>query len=136
MSGMFRGYMTAANANLADADAAKAKKIDELRGLLAGERKANACWSNHYVALEAERDYLLKLLDEAHGGAENNPARQPAYSGENDKNFRIPVGPRKGQRVTRRDHHYLTAFIQKFSEKYSHMTEGGWKSWIDGRIWE
>lgn len=136
MSGMFRGYMTAANANLADADAAKAKKIDELRGLLAAERKSSAQWANHYVAKEAECDFLLKLLDEAHGGPENNPARQPAYSGENDKNFRIPCGPRKGQRVTRRDHHYLETFIRVFQKNYTQMISGGWKNWISGDIFE
>ena len=133
---LFMGAAMAANGNLARDDAAKARKIDELRGLLAGERRLTAKWNNHYVALEAERDYLLKLLDEAHGGADKNPARQPAYSGEDDKNFRIPVGPRKGQRVTLRDHYYFDQFIRTFKKNYTSMTNGGWKSWIDGTIFE
>lgn len=55
-------------------------------------------WSLHYAGLEAERNYLLDLLDQAHGGADNNPARE-----DSRHDIRIPHGPRKGQRVQKRD---------------------------------
>lgn len=131
----FQGALMQSNAEWQADSQAKGRKIDELRELLAGERKANARWANHYVALEAKCEYLLQLLDEAHG-QDKNPARQPAYSAEDDKNHRIPVGPRAGQCVTRMDHIYLDKFIQIFRKHYTAMTTGDWKSWITGDIFE
>lgn len=136
MSGvLFQGALiNSVNEYKADSEA-KARKINELRDLLARERKAYAQLMNHYVAKEDECEYLCKLLDDAHG-ADKNPARLPAYAGEDDNNHRIPVGPRAGQRVTRRDHIFLDTFIRVFRKNYSQMISGDWKSWISGDLFE
>jgi hypothetical protein len=87
-------------------------------------------WKVHYFGLEAERDYLLKLLDEAHGGPENNPARQTA----SDK-IRIPNGPRKGEFIQARDRIYLAGLKSAISERASYL--GSWKDLISKiRIFE
>lgn len=80
----------------------------------------------HYVALEAQRDYLMKLLDEAHGGAENNPARQFAYDDPDEG--RIPVGPRKGERPTEADHIFYVALAERLEGKGRSLKEdfGNW----------
>jgi hypothetical protein len=79
----------------------------------------------HYLGLEAERDYLLEMLDEAHGGAENNPARKPVYT---DTDIRIWNGPREGEFVQKRDHYYFTKVAELIREKFPHL--GCWKKLI------
>lgn len=81
---------------------------------------------SHYVALEAQRDYLMNLLDEAHGGPENNPARQFAYDDPDEG--RIPVGPRKGERPTEADHIFYVALAERLEGKGRSLKEdfGNW----------
>jgi hypothetical protein len=77
----------------------------------------------HYLGLEAERDYLLEMLDNAYGGAESNPARQTASD-----SIRIPNGPRKGEFIQARDRIYLARLKRFISEKASYL--GSWKDLI------
>lgn len=81
----------------------------------------------HYVAKEAENEYLLGLLDEAHGGPENNPARKKVYS--EDTKLRIPSGPRSGELPEARDHIFYTAMKKRFDESPS-LPER-FKNWFD-----
>ncbi|NDV52836.1 hypothetical protein [Salipiger sp. PrR003] len=78
-------------------------------------------WSLHYAGLEAERNYLLDLLDQVHGGAENNPARA-----ESRHDIRIPHGPRKGQRVQKRDIVYFKRIQDAAARK-----GGAFRGWFD-----
>lgn len=97
----------------------KQRKIDE--------------WRLHYVSLEAERDYLLELLDDAYSKADN-PARQQAYS--NPDELRIPAGPRKGEIVTKRDHAYIRRFADGFNRSLAKIYGGGWNRFMRGDIFE
>jgi hypothetical protein len=92
-------------------------------------------WHNHYMGLEAERNYLLRELDKAYGGQENNPARKKAYEGEDDARFRIPCGRRKGESVTVRDHYYFDGFIRVFKKHHSGKAKS-WKEWFGARIFD
>ncbi len=87
----------------------------------------------HYVAMEAERDLLMAMLDKAYG-KDKNPARQPAYS-ESSK-ARIPAGARKGQRVSVADKAFYEAFSSAFQKNYAHEYNCDWKdmlldNWIE-----
>lgn len=77
-------------------------------------------WSLHYAGLEAERDYLLKLLDELSGGPNNNPARSVS-----NQDIRIPCGPREGQRLQKRDVVYFKRIQDAVAKKASR-----WKDWL------
>jgi len=91
-------------------------------------------WIAHHGALKAQNQYLMKLLDEAHGGAENNPARKQAY--KDTEEFRIPSGNRKGQVVNMADHVYLSAFADKFKTRFAKNWKhvSGWKEFLHERI--
>jgi hypothetical protein len=83
----------------------------------------------HYLGLEAERDYLLAELDKAHGGAESNPARESVYK---DTDIRIWNGPRKGEFVQMRDHHYFIKVAELIREDWPHL--GCWKKLISNSL--
>lgn len=106
--------------------------IAQLQDQLAEKDRFLASWRNHYVGLEAERDYLLKLLDEAYG-ADKNPARKYAYP--ESEQLRIPAGPRKGERVTMRDHIYFDTFAKVFKRDFSGLAKC-WKDFISDKIYE
>ncbi|MBU3000324.1 hypothetical protein KO491_10800 [Roseovarius nubinhibens] len=91
--------------------------------------RANA-YLAHYVALEAQRDYLMNLLDEAHGGPENNPARQLAYNDPDEG--RIPSGPREGEQATEADHIFYVALAERLKGKSQSLKEefGSWYNLI------
>lgn len=116
-----------------------ADKIGELYNVIAArdhtivtQKIDYASLATHYRAIETERDYLLKLLDEAYG-ADKNPARKHAYP--ESEQFRIPAGPRKGERLTMRDHIYFERFISYFNKHYSSLASS-WKSFIDYDMFE
>ena len=83
----------------------------------------------HQIASDAQIKYLMKLLDEKCGGAENNPARKHAYN--DDGKFRIPSGNRKGQRPNIADHVYITKFKESFDKLYVQKWGKWCKSWIE-----
>jgi hypothetical protein len=91
--------------------------------------------NTHLVADKARTKYLMSLLDEAHGGAENNPAREAAY--EDVDAFRIPSGAREGEVVPKSDHIYLKAFKSKYEKSFK-KTWGeflnGWIEFLHPRI--
>lgn len=77
----------------------------------------------HYSGALAMIDYLMKELDQAHGGAEHNPARKPACT---DESFLIESGPRKGQRPEKRDHVFFDQMARSIKEKYPFL--GSWRA--------
>ncbi len=79
--------------------------------------------SLHYVAMEAERDMLMSLLDQAYG-KDKNPARQPAFPASSKA--RIPAGTRKGQRISRSDNAFFMAFKSCFEKNYASEYNGTW----------
>lgn len=84
-------------------------------------------WRTHYSAEKALRIAAMEELDKACGGSENNPLRAQAY--KDADSFRIPVGKRKGEVVTKADHIFLSKIREKFHERYL----GKWsncKEWI------
>lgn len=116
MSNMYDTYtqvLAVGKAKQARRHAMEAKEIiAELDQKKADALATKDAWKVHYLGLEAERDYLLKLLDEVHGGAENNPAREIASD-----TIRIPNGPRKGEFIQKRDRIYLARLKSAISEK-------------------
>lgn len=101
------------------------ERVARLEKTVKDREEAVLGWKAHYFGLEAERDYLLKLLDEAHGGAENNPTRKPAYK---EGTFVLESGPRKGQQAEKRDHHYFTGMAEYIRSKKPQL--GCWKKLI------
>ncbi|WP_157577900.1 hypothetical protein [Roseivivax halodurans] len=87
-------------------------------------------WNMHYLGLEAERDYLLALLDASSGGADNNPARTLT-----NEEFRVPNGPRKGERLQKRDVVYLKKVAELAKTRFKQ-----WSNWWalirDSRIFD
>jgi hypothetical protein len=82
----------------------------------------------HNEAEAARSAYLMDLLDQAYGGAENNPARQVAHP---DQDFRIPSGDRKGEAVTKADEVYLNRFANVYAERYAKKWGDYVKDWVD-----
>ena len=74
-------------------------------------------WIAHHAAQKAQSQYLMSELDKACGGAENNPARMHAY--DDSDALRIPSGDRKGGVMTKADHFYISAFADKFKERFA-----------------
>jgi septal ring factor EnvC (AmiA/AmiB activator) len=112
--------------NLTSWQSAHANLQQENADLRAEMERGDQVYKAHYLALEAERDSLLGLLDEAHGGAEANPARQPAYADPDE--FRIAHGPRAGQPAEMRDHHYFTKMAELIRTRFTGL--GCWKELI------
>lgn len=81
----------------------------------------------HYVAKEAEVEYLLGLLDEAYG-KDNNPAREKVY--RDDTKLRIPTGERAGQIPEARDHIFYCAMKERFEDQ-SKGLKGFFNNWFD-----
>lgn len=76
----------------------------------------------------AREAYLMKLLDEAYG-SDKNPARASAYGEGRD--FRIPVGDRKGEVVTMADHMYLDAYAESWKKNYAKKWRKYAKTWVE-----
>lgn len=103
---------------LIDRQARELQEKDEIISKMRGEMDMRRA---HYTGLLAERDYLLELLDEAHG-VDKNPARHLAYT---DESFVIESGPRKGQRPQKRDHVFFSAMAAAVKEKFPYL--GSWR---------
>ncbi|ETX13557.1 hypothetical protein OCH239_09770 [Roseivivax halodurans JCM 10272] len=108
--------LEATNANLAAEVEEKKYKID--------------VWRAHYAGIEAERDYLLRLIDEKCGGADKNPARALA-----DEEYRIPNGPRKGEKLQKRDVVYLKRIADLGKSKMPQF-KNWWKLVCDWKIFD
>ena len=66
-----------------------------------------------YAGRDAEIHYLMKIIDD-NMGKENNPARMhPKIEGTNEY-ATIPVGPRKGERITMREWHFFEGAKNRF----------------------
>jgi hypothetical protein len=76
----------------------------------------------------AREEYLMSLLDDAYG-QDKNPARQPAYP--DDAGYKIPVGNRKGQVVTKADHIYVMKYIDFFEKQFEKKWEENVENWIE-----
>ena len=132
--GFAYGMIAGQNQSIAKANAEIEKgnrTIDKLAADRALYHRRADEWKIHFAAVEAERDYLLGLLDDAYG-EENNPARQQAYADPDE--LRIPEGPRKGQIVTKRDHVFLKKFCEVFNKHLLGKYDGKWLSFIRGDI--
>ncbi|WP_217626328.1 hypothetical protein [Salipiger mucosus] len=90
----------------------------DLENTIRGQKDQIDAWNMHYLGLEAERDYLLTVLDDRCGGANKNPARELT-----NEELRIPNGARKGQRLQKRDVVYL--------KKVRELAQTRFKQWSD-----
>ncbi|GAA6200528.1 hypothetical protein [Aquicoccus sp. SU-CL01552] len=104
--GMARGTVKVLQSALDKANA----KIRDLTDQCWDHFRTTWEWNIVAKGREAENEYLLKLLYEAHGGPENNPARKQAYKDSDP--FRIPNGPRAGQRAQMRDHILMMGMVK------------------------
>jgi hypothetical protein len=105
------------------------RTIDKLKREQAHLRYfGDRAWA-HYASERALRVRAMLELDEASGGKDKNPLRQPAY--KNPDEMRIPSGKRKGEVVTLADHIYLKRFAANFKKFYLTKWVDRCKSWKD-----
>lgn len=105
----------------ANNDAAEAwRQVGEIKD------RANALVA-HYVAKEAEVDYLLNIIDGLVDGPDNNPAREQRPDVDE---YRIPVGIREGQLPENRDVIFYNALRNRFQDE-SKGLKGYFKTWFD-----